>query len=128
MRTAQGLGIKCVAVFSEADANAMFVKMADEAYLLGPAPSTESYLRADKILEICKLSGAQVCLIVPSLIPQSRLSVPSTALVDSARRTDIAMRHSRPFIQDMVSCQRMLNSPKSVRKLESFLLVPRRRR
>jgi 3-methylcrotonyl-CoA carboxylase alpha subunit len=60
MRTAQALGIKCVAVFSTADRDAMFVKLADEAYLLGPAPSTESYLRADKILEICKLSGAQV--------------------------------------------------------------------
>lgn len=59
MRTAQALGIKCVAVFSEADRDSMFVKMADEAYLLGPAPSTESYLRADKILEICIASGAQ---------------------------------------------------------------------
>ncbi|KAK4046637.1 hypothetical protein OIV83_005920 [Microbotryomycetes sp. JL201] len=59
MRTAQALGIKCVAVFSEADANSMHVKMADEAYLLGPAPSSESYLRMDKIIEICKQSGAQ---------------------------------------------------------------------
>ncbi|ORY59908.1 carbamoyl-phosphate synthase L chain, ATP binding domain-domain-containing protein [Leucosporidium creatinivorum] len=59
MRTAQALGIKCVAVFSEADANSMHVKMADEAYLLGPAPSSESYLRTDKIIEICRLSGAQ---------------------------------------------------------------------
>ncbi|KAK4052257.1 hypothetical protein OIO90_004479 [Microbotryomycetes sp. JL221] len=59
MRTAQALGIKCVAVFSEADANSMHVKMADEAYLLGPAPSSESYLRMDKIIDICKQSGAQ---------------------------------------------------------------------
>lgn len=60
MRTAQPLGIKCVAVFSEADRHSMHVQMADEAYLLGPAPSNESYLRADKIIEICKQTGAQV--------------------------------------------------------------------
>lgn len=59
IQTAHRLGIKCVAVYSEADAKARHVAMADEAFLLGPAPSTESYLRADKIIEICKQSGAQ---------------------------------------------------------------------
>lgn len=59
IQTAHRLGVKCVAVYSEADANARHVAMADEAFLLGPAPSTESYLRADKIIEICKQSGAQ---------------------------------------------------------------------
>lgn len=59
IQTAHRLGIKCVAVYSEADANARHVAMADEAFLLGPAPSTESYLRADKIIEICKQSGAK---------------------------------------------------------------------
>lgn len=59
IQTAHRLGIKCVAVYSEADANARHVAMADEAFLLGPAPSSESYLRADKIVEICKQSGAQ---------------------------------------------------------------------
>jgi len=59
IETAHKLGIRCVAVYSEADANARHVHMADEAFLLGPAPSKESYLRADKILEIAKLSGAE---------------------------------------------------------------------
>ncbi|MBU1436737.1 MAG: acetyl/propionyl/methylcrotonyl-CoA carboxylase subunit alpha [Gammaproteobacteria bacterium] len=59
IKTAHQLGIRCVAVYSEADAHARHVQMADEAYLLGPAPSKESYLRADKILEIAKLSGAE---------------------------------------------------------------------
>ena len=59
IQTAHRLGIKCVAVYSEADRNARHVAMADEAFLLGPAPSSESYLRADKIIEICKQSGAQ---------------------------------------------------------------------
>ncbi len=53
MRTLRKLGITSVAVYSEADKEALHVKMADEAYLLGPAPSSESYLRQDKIIEIC---------------------------------------------------------------------------
>ncbi|MBU0911570.1 MAG: ATP-grasp domain-containing protein, partial [Gammaproteobacteria bacterium] len=59
IETAHKLGIRCVAVYSEADANARHVHMADEAFLLGPAPSKESYLRADKILDIAKLSGVE---------------------------------------------------------------------
>ena len=57
--TAHKLGIRCVAVYSEADANARHVRMADEAYLLGPAPSKDSYLRSDKIIDIAKQSGAE---------------------------------------------------------------------
>ena len=59
IKTAQKLGIRCVAVYSEADANARHVQMADEAFLLGPAASKDSYLRADKILQIAIQSGAQ---------------------------------------------------------------------
>lgn len=59
IQTAHSLGIKCVAVYSEVDANARHVAMADEAFLLGPAPASESYLKADKIIEICKKSGAE---------------------------------------------------------------------
>jgi len=59
IQTAHQMGIRCVAVYSEADANARHVQMADEAYLLGPAPSKDSYLRADKILAIAKQSGAE---------------------------------------------------------------------
>lgn len=59
IETAHKLGIRCVAVYSEADANARHVRMADEAFLLGPAASKDSYLRADKILAIAKQSGAE---------------------------------------------------------------------
>jgi 3-methylcrotonyl-CoA carboxylase alpha subunit len=59
IQTAQQLGISCVAVYSEADANARHVSMADEAFNIGPAASTESYLRSDKIIEVAKKSGAQ---------------------------------------------------------------------
>ena len=54
MRTCRKMGISTVAVYSEADQDAPFVQEADEAFLLGPAPSTESYLRIDKILEAAK--------------------------------------------------------------------------
>jgi len=54
MRSAREMGIKTVAVFSEADRNAPFVKYADEAVCIGPPPSAQSYLQGDKIIEICK--------------------------------------------------------------------------
>ncbi|OMJ28266.1 Methylcrotonoyl-CoA carboxylase subunit alpha, mitochondrial [Smittium culicis] len=57
IRTAKKLGIKTVAVYSQADVNAMHVKMADEAYLLGPATSSESYLNQEKICQIAKKSN-----------------------------------------------------------------------
>jgi 3-methylcrotonyl-CoA carboxylase alpha subunit len=58
MSTAQRLGIRTVAVYSEADADAPHVRMADEAVLLGPAPAAESYLLADRIIEAAKKTGA----------------------------------------------------------------------
>ncbi len=58
IRACRELGLETVAVFSEADRNALHVRYADEAYLLGPAPSRESYLRADKIFDVAKKSGA----------------------------------------------------------------------
>ena len=59
IRTLRTLGVQSVAVYSEADAQARHVREADEAYLLGPAPAAESYLRADRILQIAKDCGAQ---------------------------------------------------------------------
>jgi 3-methylcrotonyl-CoA carboxylase alpha subunit len=53
------MGIKTVAVYSDADANAMHVAEADQAYRIGPAASSESYLRMDTILDVIKDSGAQ---------------------------------------------------------------------
>jgi len=58
IRACRELGIETVAVYSDVDRNAMHVRLADQAYLLGPAPSRESYLRIDKIIDIAKRSGA----------------------------------------------------------------------
>jgi acetyl-CoA carboxylase biotin carboxylase subunit len=57
MRSIKEMGIKTVAVYSEADRNAPFVKYADEAVCIGPPPSSESYLKQDKILEVAKSLG-----------------------------------------------------------------------
>ena len=59
IRTAQRMGITTVAVYSEADANAMHVSMADEAVFLGPAPARESYLVIEKILEAAQRTDAE---------------------------------------------------------------------
>ncbi len=58
MRSAKEMGIKTLAVFSEADREMPFVTYADEAVCIGPAPSAQSYLRADKIIEVAKQYGA----------------------------------------------------------------------
>ncbi len=57
MRSAKEMGIATVAVYSEADRNAPFVRYADEAVCIGPPPSNQSYLLGDKIIEVCKSLG-----------------------------------------------------------------------
>lgn len=54
MRSCREMGIQTVAIYSEADRNAPFVKYADEAVCIGPPPSNQSYLLGDKIIEVCK--------------------------------------------------------------------------
>jgi len=60
MRSAKEMGIKTVAVYSEADRKAPHVVYADEAVLLGPAPSSQSYLKGDRIIEACIKLGVSV--------------------------------------------------------------------
>lgn len=59
IRTAKRMGIKTVAVYSDADARAPHVRMADEAVRLGPPPASESYLKAELIIDACKATGAE---------------------------------------------------------------------
>jgi acetyl/propionyl-CoA carboxylase alpha subunit len=58
VRACQELGLRSVAVYSEPDAGAPHVREADEAVAIGPAASSESYLRADKLIEAAKRTGA----------------------------------------------------------------------
>jgi len=59
-RTARRMGLRCAAVYSEADSGAPFVRMADAAYCIGPAPAARSYLRADRILEAARALRADL--------------------------------------------------------------------
>src|SRR5471030_1354730 len=59
IRTARRMGIKTVAVYSDADADALHVREADEAVRIGTPPSAESYLRIDRIIEACRQTGAE---------------------------------------------------------------------
>jgi len=59
IRSCRKLGIKTVAVYSEADADALHVRQADEKVFIGPSPSAQSYLLIDRIVEACKKTGAQ---------------------------------------------------------------------
>lgn len=59
IRACKELGIETVAVYSEADEGAMHARIADEAYLLGPASATESYLNLERISEVIRESGAE---------------------------------------------------------------------
>jgi len=59
MRTCKEMGIQTVEVYSEADRNALFVRYADEAVCIGPAPSNQSYLLGDKIIEVALQLGVE---------------------------------------------------------------------
>jgi propionyl-CoA carboxylase alpha chain len=59
IKTARRMGIKTVAVYSEADRDALHVEMADEAVLIGPPPAAESYLLIDRIVDACRKTGAE---------------------------------------------------------------------
>jgi pyruvate carboxylase subunit A len=58
MRACREMGVASVAVYSEADKEALFAKYADEAYFIGPAPATQSYLNIQKVIDAAKESGA----------------------------------------------------------------------
>ena len=79
IKTARKMGIKTVAVYSDADRDALHVEMADEAVHIGPPPAAQSYLLIDKIVDACKQTGAEA--VHPGLrlpvrargLPRSRL-------------------------------------------------------
>src|SRR5438045_9120964 len=71
IRTAKAMGLRTVAVYSEADRGAMHVAMADEAVLLGPARARDSYLHIARVIEGARLSGAEAVHPGYGLLAQS---------------------------------------------------------
>ncbi|KAI6136181.1 carbamoyl-phosphate synthase L chain, ATP binding domain-containing protein [Pisolithus sp. B1] len=90
IRTANKLGIKTVAVYSEVDAKSLHVLEADEAYCIGPAPSAESYLRIDKIIDVCNKSGAQNARFAERLAEEGIVFIgpPSGAIVSMGSKSE----------------------------------------
>ena len=112
IKTARRMGIRTVAVYSEADANARHVRLADEAVLLGPAAARESYLVADKIIEACKRTGAQA--VHPGY----------GFLSENADFADALAANGIAFIGPPASAIRAMGSKSEAKKLMGKAAVP----
>ena len=112
IKTARRMGIRTVAVYSEADANARHVRLADEAVLLGPAAARESYLVADKIVDACKRTGAQA--VHPGY----------GFLSENADFADALAANGITFIGPPASAIRAMGSKSEAKKLMGMAAVP----
>ena len=112
IKTARRMGIRTVAVYSEADANARHVRLADEAVLLGPAAARESYLVADKIIDACKRTGAQA--VHPGY----------GFLSENAGFADALAANGITFIGPPASAIRAMGSKSEAKKLMGAASVP----
>ncbi|MBS1129373.1 MAG: 3-methylcrotonoyl-CoA carboxylase, alpha subunit [Proteobacteria bacterium] len=112
IKTARRMGIRTVAVYSEADANARHVRLADEAVLLGPAAARESYLVADKIIDACKRTGAQ------AVHPGYGFLSENADFADALAASGIA------FIGPPASAIRAMGSKSEAKKLMGSAAVP----
>src|SRR5262245_23927212 len=83
-RTAKRLGLRTIAVYSEADAGALHVRACDEAHPIGPAPARESYLAIDKLIEVARRSGA------PCIHPGYGSPAENADCAEAALRANIA--------------------------------------
>ncbi|MTV38528.1 acetyl-CoA carboxylase biotin carboxylase subunit [Duganella radicis] len=110
--TARRLGIKTVAVYSEADANARHVAVCDEAVLIGPAAAKESYLRGDKIIAVAKATGAQA--IHPGY----------GFLSENAEFADACAEAGLVFIGPPASAMRAMGSKSAAKQLMEKANVP----
>jgi 3-methylcrotonyl-CoA carboxylase alpha subunit len=110
--TARRMGIKTVAVYSEADANAKHVAICDEAVLIGPAAAKESYLRGDKIIAVAKATGAQA--IHPGY----------GFLSENAEFADACAEAGLVFIGPPASAMRAMGSKSAAKQLMEKANVP----
>ena len=108
--TARKMGIATVAVYSEADKEARHVSLADEAVLLGPAPSRESYLVADKIIEAAKATGAE------AIHPGYGFLSENEAFAERCEKEGIAFigpkAHSIAAMGDKIASRKLANEAK----------------
>lgn len=108
--TARKMGIATVAVYSEADKEARHVRLADEAVLLGPAPSRESYLVADKIIEAAKKTGAE------AIHPGYGFLSENEAFAERCEKEGIAFigpkAHSIAAMGDKIASKKLANEAK----------------
>ena len=112
IRTLREMSIGAVAVYSEADRAALHVRMADEAYLVGPAPANESYLRVDKIVETAKKSGCD------AIHPGYGFLSENPLLPEACEKAGIV------FIGPPASAMRQMGSKTAARKKMSEAGVP----
>ena len=110
--TARRMGIKTVAVYSEADAHAKHVAVCDEAVLIGPPAAKESYLRADKIIEVAKATGAE------AIHPGYGFLSENDAFADACAKNGIA------FIGPPASSIRAMGSKSAAKALMEKANVP----
>jgi acetyl-CoA carboxylase biotin carboxylase subunit len=112
MRTCRELGIGTVAVYSEADRSALHVRYADEAYLLGPAPSRESYLNIPRIIELTKRCGAE------AIHPGYGFLSENADFAQACRNADIA------FVGPPSDAMRLLGDKVAARRCMREVRVP----
>jgi acetyl-CoA carboxylase biotin carboxylase subunit len=112
IRACREMGIKAVAVYSDVDRASLHVRLADEAYPIGPAPSTESYLRIDKSLEVARRSGAD------ALHPGYGFLAENPALPRACRQAGIA------FIGPPAEAMEMMGSKTESRRAAERVGVP----
>src|SRR5216684_3330664 len=112
MATCREMGIATVAVYSEADRAARHVREADEAYELGPAVATQSYLRGEKIIEIARQCGAQ------ALHPGYGFLSENTAFVEACAAAGLV------FIGPPASAMRLMSSKIAARQLAASVDAP----
>ena len=112
MATCREMGIRTVAVYSEADSTAQHVREADEAYCIGPAPATQSYLRIDAIIAVARQSGAE------AIHPGYGFLSENTAFVVACEQAGII------FIGPPASAMELMGSKIAAKKLAQSVNAP----
>src|SRR5436190_9386529 len=112
MATCREMGIRTVAVYSEADRNALHVREADEAHLIGPAPAAQSYLNIETIINTAKLCNAQ------AIHPGYGFLAENTAFVEACSQAGIV------FIGPPASAMRLMGSKIAAKQLAQSVGAP----